>query len=327
MSMPTLPSAVTMAASIATLRSEIPELSEETFPPNRYSDEYILRFLQGKKFKLNEAKAFLQTHALWIKKMEISTLMMTEFPEQEKVKLLYPAGYHGVDFQNRPIYIERVGELRVNEILQVISMDRLLSIFVKEYEKTLWQRMPAAGGKQSFSIIDISGVSFGSFKKEVRNFLSAIIGVTGQNYPELLGVMYIINAPFIFQGIWSVIKPLIDPNTRRKIHIVGKNYRDYFKPHLDVDALPVFLGGKCKCDPSMSASDLHGCLLSDIGPWNRQAPSLPAEMPSPHNVEDFVSVLDVDDFQTCPSVDGDPVHVDVVAASKSKSSFRWCLCT
>ena len=35
--------------------------------------------------------------------------------------------------------------------------------------------------------------------------------------------MYIINAPFVFSGVWSVIKPWIDPTTRKKIHIISGN--------------------------------------------------------------------------------------------------------
>ena len=312
-----LPSAVSIEAAICTLRSEIPEVAEN---PQRYSDEYILRFLKGKKFRIEDAKPFLQKHAQWVKEMDIPKLMRGSYPEQAKVKKIYQSGYHGVDRQNRPIYIERVGNLKVHEITEVASSERLIQIFVREYEKTLWDRLPASGATQTITILDISGVGFNSLRKEVRSFLGSIIGISSQNYPELLGRMYIVNAPYVFQGIWSVIKPWIDPNTRKKIFILGKNFHDTLAEDLDVDQLPVFLGGKCQCNPSIGEEELHGCLYSDKGPWN----PLHIAIEEPHiAIEDFVSAVDLeeDDFRTCSSIDSHPHKLN-----PKKHSRRWCFC-
>ena len=312
-----MPSAVTIAAAISTLRSEIPEVAEN---PERYTDEYILRFLKGKKYRIEDAKAFLQKHAQWVKEIDIPALMSGSYPEQAQVKKLYPSGYHGVDYHKRPIYIERVGYVKVHEILEVATMERLVQIFVREYEKTLWQRLKASGSDQTVTILDLSGVGFNSFKKEIRSFLGTIIGISGQNYPEILGNMYIVNAPVVFQGIWSVIKPWIDPNTRKKIVICGRNFRDILAKDLDVDKLPVFLGGTCKCNPAIGEEELHGCLYSDRGPWN---PST-ALVEEPHfAIEDFVSAIDVDedDFQTCSSIESFPQR-----PTFKKRSRGWCFC-
>lgn len=43
-------------------------------------------------------------------------------------------------------------------------------------------------------------------------------------YPEIMGKLTIINAPFIFTGIYAVVKGWIDEKTRRKISILGSNY-------------------------------------------------------------------------------------------------------
>lgn len=37
------------------------------------------------------------------------------------------------------------------------------------------------------------------------------------NYPEILGALYIINAPIFFSGVWKVIKTFFDQNTQKKI--------------------------------------------------------------------------------------------------------------
>jgi len=37
--------------------------------------------------------------------------------------------------------------------------------------------------------------------------------------------MFIINAPFLFTGIWAIIKVWIDEKTKDKIKILGSSYK------------------------------------------------------------------------------------------------------
>jgi len=50
------------------------------------------------------------------------------------------------------------------------------------------------------------------------------MGVISAHYPERAGKLFIVNAPFWFSTIWRVVSPLVDPNTRAKISILGSNY-------------------------------------------------------------------------------------------------------
>lgn len=40
------------------------------------------------------------------------------------------------------------------------------------------------------------------------------IGITQDYYPEIMGKMYIINAGYLFSGIWAIVKLWIDPVSR-----------------------------------------------------------------------------------------------------------------
>ena len=66
-------------------------------------------------------------------------------------------------------------------------------------------RIGARVDKASF-IFDIGGFDVSkAFKKTCIGFLKTIT-VIGQNYhPETLGQLFIINAPFIFKGLWMII--------------------------------------------------------------------------------------------------------------------------
>jgi hypothetical protein len=41
------------------------------------------------------------------------------------------------------------------------------------------------------------------------------------NYPESLGAILIHRAPWIFQGIWKIIRPLLDPVVASKVHFTN----------------------------------------------------------------------------------------------------------
>ncbi len=68
------------------------------------------------------------------------------------------------------------------------------------------------------------------------------------------------DAPFLFSGVYAVVKSFIDEKTRKKIKIVGSGYKKKILELVDEDKLPKFLGGTCECE--------GGCLKSNVGPWN-----------------------------------------------------------
>lgn len=74
-----------------------------------------------------------------------------------------------------------------------------------------------------------------------------------------MGKFYIINAPWAFSTVWSLVKGWLDEATVAKIHILGSDYKKSLLEQVPADSLPAFLGGTCQCP--------EGCSLSDAGPW------------------------------------------------------------
>jgi hypothetical protein len=74
-----------------------------------------------------------------------------------------------------------------------------------------------------------------------------------------MGKFYVLNAPYGFSTVFSMIKPFLDPVTVEKIHILGRNYQEELLQQIPAENLPVSLGGK---------SDAPGGVeLADEGPW------------------------------------------------------------
>jgi hypothetical protein len=93
--------------------------------------------------------------------------------------------------------------------------------------------------------------------------LVQIASKIGQDYyPEIMGQMFIVNAPMLFTGVWAIVKGFLDEKTRKKITIKGHTFAKEIQELIEEEDLPDFLGGKCKCE------EFGGCMKSAIGPWN-----------------------------------------------------------
>lgn len=140
----------------------------------------------------------------------------------------------------------------------------MLSSLVVEYEKVADPRLPAcsrkAGSLQETccTIMDLKGV--GLMKaNSVYGYLQSASGISQNYYPERLGKLYVINAPWGFSSIFGVVKRFLDPVTVNKIHILGSGYQSELLGQIPKENLPKQFGGSCDCP--------NGCQFSDDGPW------------------------------------------------------------
>ncbi|KAL3470555.1 CRAL-TRIO domain-containing protein [Aspergillus californicus] len=220
---------------------------------NDNPDGLLLRFLRARKFdvaksfnmmlrsmvwRMNQVcvdeKVLLNTelHALRESKDKTNPELAKEgegFLAQMRMGKCYQ---HSHDKQGRPVGVVRVKlhkpsaqstEVINRFILHIIESTRLLLVPPVDTVTI---------------IFDLTGFSLSNMEYAPVKF---IIECFQDNYPESLGSMLIHNAPWVFSGIWKIIKGWMDPVIVSKVHFTY-SAKDLGK-FIDMDKLPKEMGG------------------------------------------------------------------------------------
>jgi len=235
----------------------------------------LLRFLRARKFDVNLAKKMFVDTEKWRQETNLDDTVPTwEYPEKEAVFKYYPQYYHKTDKDGRPVYIEKLGGIDLDAMYKITTAERMLTNLAVEYERLADPRLPACSRKAGFlletccTVMDLKGV--GLMKApQVFGYVKQASAMSQNYYPERLGRLYLINAPWGFGTVWSVVKGWLDPVTVEKIHVLGSGYQKELLAQVPAENLPKEFGGKCECS--------GGCQLSDMGPWREEQWARPAK--------------------------------------------------
>ncbi|KAI0452205.1 CRAL-TRIO domain-containing protein [Xylaria acuta] len=156
-----------------------------------------------------------------------------EFLEQFRMGKVY---LRGVDRHGRPVgYVHVALHNPAKQSQQTI--EKLVVHFI-ETARTLFT--PTETGKsEAFCVVfDLSGFSLSNMEWQPARF---VIRAFEANYPECLGTMIIHNAPWVFSGVWKIVRALLDPVVAAKVDFT-RNIAD-LERHIPRENIPAKFGG------------------------------------------------------------------------------------
>ncbi|KAL3508309.1 hypothetical protein ACH5RR_027710 [Cinchona calisaya] len=247
------------------------KLLDRDLLPARHDDYYtLLRFLKARDFNTEKAIQMWEEMLKWRKEYGTDTILEDfEFEELEEVLQYYPQGYHGVDREGRPVYIERLGQAHPGKLMRITTIDRYLKYHVQEFEKAIYEKFAACSFAakrricSNTTILDVQGLGTKNFSRVAANLLASMTKIDNSYYPETLHRMFIVNAgPGFKKVLWPAAQKFLEAKTIAKIQVLEPKSLGKLLEAIDSSQLPDFLGGSCTCTVE------GGCLRSNMGPWN-----------------------------------------------------------
>ncbi|CAL5088341.1 unnamed protein product [Urochloa decumbens] len=164
----------------------------------RDDEDMILWFLKDRKFSVDEAVSKLTKAIKWRQDFGVSEL------SEESMRGLYQTGkayvHDSLDIYGRPVLVV-VAAKHFPSTQDPVENEKLCAYLV---EKAI-SRLPL-GTENILGIFDLRG-----FRVENGDlqFLKFLIDVFYYYYPKRLGQVLFVDAPFVFQPMWQIVKPLL----------------------------------------------------------------------------------------------------------------------
>lgn len=230
--------------------------SDDTCIP--LDDHAVLRFLVARHRNIPKAAKMASKYMKWnvtpiegCPDLTPENVINDEDPYEHIYREYMPHANVGHSKNGFPIYWEETGLIssRFGDIEKVISADQLTCRHVRQQEYMFRVRCKRASDyykkhiDRQVIVMNLNSISYALHTAALSVFKRTLT-MDEAYYPERLEVLYMINAPWFFTGIWAMVKPWIDPVTANKIHIIGGNYMDTLREHIDDSQIPAEWGGK-----------------------------------------------------------------------------------
>lgn len=215
-----------------------------------HDDYYLLRWLRARKWNVEAAEKMLRTslktRAMW----NVDNIDKWDCP---KVLIDYtPSGVVGFDKEGSPIIICSFAGMDMWGMLHCVTkfeFQKYTVLLLDRYMRAGYESSKKYGPQARQLVVFFDMSNFNLKQYAWRPAAELIITMMKQyeaNYPELLKMCYIVNAPKLFSVAFNFVKKFLDEYTMSKINIY-KSGSDKWKAqmfsHVDPDVFPKRFGG------------------------------------------------------------------------------------
>ncbi|XP_041456747.1 SEC14-like protein 2 [Lytechinus variegatus] len=218
-----------------------------------HDDAVFLRFLRARKFDIGRAELMFRNDVKWRKENNVSTILET-YQVPEALKKYWCGGVSGLDKEGHAVYISPMGNFDPKGVLYSAKTSDILKTYAHSLEemidchKKLSEQRGQKHTEGSLMIFDMENLGVHHLWKPGIDIFIKMAELAEQHYPELIHRLFVIRAPMVFPVAYTIFKPFLQEDTRRKLHVLGSNWKEVLLKHIDADQLPVYWGGT-KTDP------------------------------------------------------------------------------
>ncbi|OMO52345.1 hypothetical protein COLO4_37266 [Corchorus olitorius] len=209
-------------------------------PSSKEVDDLTLRrFLRARDLDVEKASAMFLKYIKWRRSfVPNGSISATEVCNEIKQNKMF---LQGSDKKGRPISVL----FAARHFQHKGGVEEFKRYIVYIFDK-IFARMPP--GQEKFDVIaDLQG--WGYANCDIRAYLAAL-SLVQDYYPERLGKVFIVHAPYIFMTAWKIVYPFIDNKTKKKIVFVDKkSIKSSLLEEIDESQLPETYGGKLPLVP------------------------------------------------------------------------------
>lgn len=202
-----------------------------------------------------QAVTRLRTTAEWRRDNGVDEVLASPIPHYHAIKAAYlhaVVGWTRPDAGGvrRPVIVEGMGRFKAALVALRkgnISVDDMIYQFVFFVEWVTRDLIPEGPPGGSFvRIYDLKGLGLMDLAdKEALRLGQAMMDMLERYYPERMAAAYVVNTPSFFATAWKMVKPLLDPRTAKKIHVLSspKATLEQLREIMDDADIPVAYGG------------------------------------------------------------------------------------
>ncbi|KAM8817106.1 SEC14-like protein 4 [Rhynchonycteris naso] len=220
---------------------------QDLLPTMPKTDDYfLLRWLRAQKFDLKKSEDMLRKHMEFRKQYDLDNIFTWQ--PSEVIQQYDSGGLCGYDYEGCPVWFEIIGNLDPKGLLLSASKQELLRRRIRACELLLreCERQTQKLGRKIETmnmVADMEGLSLKHLWKPAVEVYQQFFVILDANYPETLKNLIVVRAPKLFPVAFNLVKPFMSEETRKKVVILGGNWKQELSKFISPDQVPMEFGG------------------------------------------------------------------------------------
>lgn len=198
----------------------------------------LLRYLYARKLDVSKAFDLLIDTLKWRIEIRIKEITNERMKSIKVLKGSYICGFSergdSICYIIPGAYNPHSAEERVNYLVHLMEEGSRRSLS----KKMVW-------------IMDFSQYSKRAKDPDSKKVAFDSVKVLQHHYPETLHSLFVVDAPWFFRALWYIVKPFIDPVTKKKVQFISRNESHLILKEVSDDMLDKNFGGSLEVTDEM----------------------------------------------------------------------------